>query len=255
MLLQDKLAVVTGAARGSGAAIALAFARRGAQLALIDLPSASAPVSATAARCQASGVTVRAYDCDVSDEQQVVQAYQRIAADFGRLDLQVNNAGILRDGLLVKVEQGQVVRTLSLEQWRAVLDVNLTGTFLCGREAAAHMIRFGHGGVIINLSSISRHGNFGQTNYSAAKAGVAAMAVVWARELARYGIRAASIAPGIVHTEMMAALKPDALAKLTNAVPLRRSAEPDEIAHAAVFIAENDFFTGRCLELDGGLSM
>ncbi len=251
MELKDKVAVVTGAARGIGAAIALAFARRGARLALLDLPSTTTDESV--ARCQSSGAVTRTYDCDVSDEAQVVRACERIAADFGRLDLLVNNAGILRDGLLVKVEHGKVVRTLPLEQWRAVLDVNLTGTFLCGREAAAHMIRFGHGGVIINISSVSRRGNFGQTNYSAAKAGVAAMAVVWAKELARYRIRAASIAPGVVRTDMMAALKPEALAKLVAAAAAQRLAEPEEIAQAAVFIAENDFFTGRCLELDGGM--
>ena len=253
MQLKNGVVAVTGAARGIGAAIALAFARAGAHLALLDLPSQSCQDSL--ARCRELGVTGRSYACDVSDETQVVGAYQRIAEDFGRLDVQVNNAGILRDGLLVKVEQGRVVRTLSLEQWRAVIDVNLTGTFLCGREAAAHMIRYARGGVIINISSISRAGNFGQSNYSAAKAGVAALAVVWARELARYRIRAASIAPGIVRTEMMDALKPDALAKLVSAVPLQRFAEPEEIASAALFIAENDFFSGRCLELDGGMRM
>lgn len=253
MQIKDSVTVVTGAARGIGAAIALGFARRGAHLALLDLPVH--PCQHSAGRCQALGVTARSYECDVSDESQVVRAYQRIAEDFGRLDIQVNNAGILRDGLLVKVEDGRVVRTLSLEQWRAVIDVNLTGTFLCGREAAAHMVRFGHGGLIINISSISRAGNFGQSNYSAAKAGVAALAVVWARELARYRIRAASIAPGIVRTEMMDALKPEALSKLVAAVPLQRAAEPEEIAAAALFIADNDFFSGRCLELDGGMRM
>ena len=253
MQLEDSVVAVTGAARGIGAAIALAFARRGAHLALLDL--AANPCQQIAARCQALGVTTRSYECNVSDEAQVVSAYQRIAEDFGRLDVQANNAGVLKDGLLVKVEDGRVVRTLSLEQWRAVIDVNLTGTFLCGREAAAHMIRFRRGGLIINISSISRAGNFGQSNYSASKAGVAALAVVWARELARYRIRAASIAPGIVRTEMMEALKPEALAKLEAAVPLQRAADPDEIASAALFIAENDFFTGRCLELDGGMRM
>jgi 3-oxoacyl-[acyl-carrier protein] reductase len=253
MQLKDSVTVITGAARGIGAAIALAFARRGAHLALLDLSTQSCQEST--ARCNELGITARSYPCDVSDETQVVRAYQRIADDFGRLDVQVNNAGILRDGLLVKVEDGRVVRTLSLEQWRAVIDVNLTGTFLCGREAAAHMIRFARAGVIINISSISRAGNFGQSNYSAAKAGVAALAVVWARELARYRIRAASIAPGVVRTEMMEALKPDALAKLLSAVPMQRLAEPDEIASAALFIAENDFFSGRCLELDGGMRM
>lgn len=253
MQLQGGVAVVTGAARGIGAAIALAFARRGAHIALLDLPGNSC--QRTLERCQALGVSARGYDCDVSDEAQVVGAYQRIAQDFGRLDVQVSNAGILRDGLLVKVEDGRVARTLPLEQWRAVIDVNLTGTFLCGREAAAHMIRFGRGGLIVNISSISRAGNFGQSNYSAAKAGVAALAVVWARELARYRIRAASIAPGIVRTEMMDALKPEAVAKLVAAVPLQRLADPDEIAGAALFIADNDFFSGRCLELDGGMRM
>jgi len=253
MQLKDRVAVVTGAARGIGAAIALALARRGAHLALLDLPSSSCQQSA--ASCQQLGVTARCYPCDVSDESQVIDAYQRVAEDFGRLDVQVNNAGILRDGLLVKVEDGRVVRKLTLEQWRAVIDVNLTGTFLCGREAATHMIGFGGGGLIINISSISRAGNFGQSNYSAAKAGVAALAVVWARELARYRIRAASIAPGIVHTEMMDALRPDALAKLVAAVPMQRAAEPAEIAGAVLFIAENDFFSGRCLELDGGMRM
>ena len=253
MQLKDSVVVVTGAARGIGAAIALAFARRGTHVALLDLPGSSCQQSA--ARCQQLGVTARCYECNVSDETQVISAYQRIAEDFGRLDVQVNNAGILRDGLLVKVEEGRVVRTLSLEQWRAVIDVNLTGTFICGREAAAHMIRFGRGGVIINISSISRAGNFGQSSYSATKSGVAALAVVWARELARYRIRAASIAPGIVRTEMVDALKPDALARLLSAVPLQRGAEPEEIAGAALFIAENDFFSGRCLELDGGMRM
>ena len=253
MQLKNGVVAVTGAARGIGASIAVAFARRGAHLALLDLSTQSCQESA--ARCGELGITARSYECDVSDETQVVRAYQRIAEDFGRLDVQVNNAGILRDGLLVKVEEGRVVRTLSLEQWRAVIDVNLTGTFLCGREAAAHMIRFARGGVIINISSISRAGNFGQSNYSAAKAGVAALAVVWARELARYKIRAASIAPGNLRTEMMDALKPEALAKLVSAVPLQRFAEPEEIANAALFIAENDFFSGRCLELDGGMRM
>jgi 3-oxoacyl-[acyl-carrier protein] reductase len=253
MQLKDKATLITGAARGIGAAIALTFARRGAQLALLDLPGSS--LEQSAARCQAEGAAVRSYACDVTDERQVMDVCARIARELGRFDVLINNAGILRDGLLVKVEHGEVVRTLSLEQWRAVIDVNLTGTFLCGREAAAHMVRFGHGGVIINISSIARAGNFGQTNYSAAKAGVAAMAVVWARELSRYGIRAASIAPGVVRTEMMAALKPEALASLVAAVPLKRLAEPAEVAEAALFIVENDFFTGRCLELDGGLRM
>jgi 3-oxoacyl-[acyl-carrier protein] reductase len=141
---------------------------------------------------------------------------------------------------------------MSLAQWQAVIDVNLTGVFLCGREAADRMIRLGNGGVIINISSLSRHGNAGQSNYSAAKAGVVALAVVWARELARHGIRAAAIAPGGVRTEILSTMRPEMLERLIAPVPLRRLAEPEEIADAAAFIIGNDFFTGRCLDVDGG---
>jgi len=164
----------------------------------------------------------------------------------------VNNAGIVRDGLLVKVKDGVVVGEMSLDQWNAVIAVNLTGVFLCGREAATQMIELGNGGVIVNISSVSRLGNLGQSNYSAAKAGVESMAVVWAKELARYGIRTGSVAPGFTHTDILTAMRPDVLEKLTDTVPLRRLGEPEEIADAVRFIFENDFFTGRCLELDGG---
>jgi len=144
---------------------------------------------------------------------------------------------------------------MTLEQWQAVIDVNLTGVFLCGREAAERMIRLGNGGLIINVSSVSKVGNAGQSNYSAAKAGVTAMAAVWARELARYGIRAASIAPGFTRTDLLAGMPPEMLEKVTAPIPLRRLGMPEEVAHAAVFVAENDYFTGRALDLDGGLRL
>jgi 3-oxoacyl-[acyl-carrier protein] reductase len=167
----------------------------------------------------------------------------------------VNNAGITRDALLVKVKDGAVAGKMSLAQWQAVLDVNLTGVFLCGREAAERMIRLGNGGLIINISSISREGNVGQTNYSATKAGVAAMTVVWAKELARYGIRSAAIAPGFCATDILAAMKPELVARVTGTVPLRRLGQPAEIASTAVYIAENDFLTGRVVDVDGGLRL
>jgi 3-oxoacyl-[acyl-carrier protein] reductase len=157
--------------------------------------------------------------------------------------------------LLIKVKDGVVTDRMSLRQWQAVVDVNLTGVFLCGREAAAHMVKFGHGGVIINISSISRHGNAGQTNYAATKAGVAAMTVVWAKELARYGIRSGAIAPGFTNTDILSSMRPEVLQKVIAPVPLRRLGDPAEIAHAALFIVENDFFTGRCIDLDGGLRL
>ena len=133
----------------------------------------------------------------------------------------INNAGITKDALLVKVQDGKVVGKMSLDQWRAVIDVNLTGVFLGAREAAQRMIGLGNGGVIISTSSISRAGNMGQSNYSATKAGVVAMTVVWAKELARYGIRTGAIAPGFTRTEILDAMKPEMIERAVNAVPLQ----------------------------------
>lgn len=253
MDVRDKTVVVTGAGRGIGRAIALGLAKRGAHLALFDLNAQD--LDATVAQCAEQGAPARGYRVDVADEPQVTTAMNEVARDFGRLDGLVNNAGIVRDALLVKVKDGAVVGRMSLEQWNAVMRVNLTGVFLCGREAAAHMIEFGHGGVIVNISSISRAGNAGQSNYSATKAGVASMAVVWAKELARYGIRTGSIAPGFTHTDILATMRPEVLDKLTAPVPLKRLGRPEEIAQAVCFIFENDFFTGRCIEVDGGLRL
>jgi 3-oxoacyl-[acyl-carrier protein] reductase len=253
MQIKDKVVAVTGGARGIGRAIAEAFAARGARIALIDLVPADLEAARTA--LAATGADVRVHAANVAREADVVAALDGVVADFGRLDVLVNNAGIIKDALLVKVKDGVVVGKMTLEQWQAVIDVNLTGVFLCGREAAERMIRLGQGGVIINIASISKTGNAGQSNYSAAKAGVTAMAVTWARELARYGIRAASIAPGFTRTDILSSMPPEMLAKVTAPVPLRRLGEPAEIAAAAVFIAENDYFTGRSIDLDGGLRL
>ena len=192
---------------------------------------------------------------DVTQEAQVVKTFDAIVAEFRRFDVLVNNAGITRDALLIKAQDGAIHSKMSLAQWQAVMDVNLTGVFLCGREGAERMVQVGNGGLIINISSISREGNPGQTNYSAAKAGVAAMTVVWAKELARYGIRSAAIAPGFCATEILSAMKPEMVDRVKAAVPLRRLGEPAEIAATAVFIAENDFVTGRVIEVDGGLRL
>ena len=253
MLLGKKVVVITGAARGIGRAMALAFAERGAHIAALDRDAES--LEETRAACESLGTRARAYVVDVTQEAQVVKTFDAIAADFKRFDVIVNNAGITRDALLVKAQDGEIHSKMSLAQWQAVLDVNLTGVFLCGREGAERMIQLGNGGLIVNISSISREGNPGQTNYSAAKAGVAAMTVVWAKELARYGIRSAAIAPGFCATEILAAMKPEMLDRVKAAVPLRRLGEPAEIAATAVFIAENDFVTGRVIEVDGGLRL
>lgn len=253
MDLKDKTVLITGAARGLGAAIATELAARGAALALVDLDTAS--LEPTHARCADAGARVESYAADVAREADVNALFERVVEHFGRLDALVNNAGILRDGLLVKAKDGEIIDKLSLEQWQSVIDVNLTGVFLCGREAATHMIRLGTGGCIINMSSVSRAGNFGQSNYSAAKAGVAALTVVWARELARHGIRVNAIAPGMVRTEMVASMKPEMLEKIAATIPLGRLCEPEEIAHAAAFLLENDYMDGRVLEIDGAMRL
>jgi len=192
---------------------------------------------------------------NVAREAEVIECFDRIVSELGRFDGIVNNAGIVRDALLIKGKDGAVTGKMSLEQWQAVIDVNLTGVFLCGREAAERMVKLGGGGVIVNISSISRLGNVGQSNYTAAKAGVAAMTVVWARELARYGIRVGAVAPGFTHTAILDSMRPELLDKMVAPVPVGRLGQPAEIAHAVRFIFENDFFTGRVIELDGGLRL
>ena len=253
MQLKDKVVAITGGGRGIGKAVATAFAARGANIALFDLNEGD--LETTRAELSPLGVRVHTGVANVAKEDQVAQALDAAVAALGRLDVMVNNAGITKDALLVKVKDGEIAGKMSLAQWQAVIDVDLTGVFLCAREAAERMIRLGHGGTIINISSISRAGNFGQTNYSAAKAGVAAMTVVWAKELARFGIRTGAIAPGFTRTDILASMTPETLAKVTEPVPLKRLGLPEEIAHAAVFIAENEFFSGRCLDIDGGLRL
>ncbi len=252
MQLQDKVIIVTGGGQGLGRAMAEHLAGRGARLALVDLNQDR--LDEAVAACKAAGGEARAYLCNVASEEQVCETVARVAEDFGGLHGLVNNAGILRDGLLLKVKDGEISK-MSLAQWQAVIDVNLTGVFLCTREVAAKMVELKSEGAIINISSISRAGNMGQTNYSAAKAGVASATVVWAKELARYGIRVAGVAPGFIETEMVASMKPEALEKMTAGIPLRRMGKPEEIAHSLAYIIENDYYTGRILELDGGLRL
>jgi 3-oxoacyl-[acyl-carrier protein] reductase len=251
--LKNKTVVVTGGARGIGKAIAAAFAERGARIALLDVNADD--LEATRSGLAERGCSVTAHTLNVAKEDDVIRACDEVVATHGRFDVLVNNAGIIRDALLVKVKDGAVVSKMSLAQWQAVIDVNLTGVFLCGREAAERMIGLGHGGVIINIASISKAGNAGQSNYSAAKSGVTAMAVTWAKELARFGIRAASISPGFTRTELLTNMPPEMLDKVTAPVPLKRLGLPEEVAHTALFIAENDFFTGRSVDVDGGLRL
>jgi 3-oxoacyl-[acyl-carrier protein] reductase len=184
------------------------LAGAGSRLALVDLDESA--LQATAEECRAAGSPqAQGYVANVAKEAEVEALFDTIAADFGAIHGLVNNAGIIRDALMLKYKDGKQVSRMTLDQWQAVIDVNLTAVFLCGREAAAKMIESGEKGCIVNISSISRSGNMGQANYSAAKAGVQAMSVVWAKEFARFGIRSASIAPGFVSTELVSARKDD----------------------------------------------
>ena len=253
MQIESNTFVITGAAQGLGEAVSVALARQGANLALLDVNAER--LDQTLATCKLEGSNCYAFTCDVADETSVRRCFTSIEEHLGPITGLINNAGILRDGMLVKVRDGEIVDRLSLEQWQQVIDINLTGVFLCGREAATSMIRNESGGVIINISSISRAGNIGQSNYAAAKAGVAALTTTWARELARYRIRCAAIAPGVFETEMVASLKPEAHERITNAVPLQRTGTVEELAHTVKYIIENDYFSGRILELDGGLRL
>lgn len=253
MNLKDKTIVITGGGQGLGRAMAIHFAEQGAKLALVDLDSER--LDETAGLCDRAGGSASTHIANVAKEDEVIALFDAVAERHGAVHGLINNAGITRDGMLLKFKDGKVVKRMSLAEWQAVIDVNLTGVFLCGREAATRMVEGGEPGVIINISSISRDGNMGQTNYSAAKAGVVAMTVTWAKELARFKIRVGAIAPGFTGTEMVRSMKPEALEKMAAQIPLGRIAEPEEIAHTARFIFENDYFTGRVIQPDGGIRL
>ncbi len=260
MDINNKTFVITGGARGLGFGIAHMFAEQGGRVALIDQDEEALQKACEALPLQPDSPSSKHswHLANVADEASVVAAFDAIAAEHDGIDGLVNNAGILRDGLLLKTDKEDrqhVVQTLSLSQWQAVIDVNLTGVFLCGREAAKHMVTHGKPGVIINLSSVSRAGNMGQSNYAAAKAGVAALTVTWAKELAAKNIRVAALAPGMFGTDMVASMKPEALDRMLKFVPLGRLGEVSELAHSVRYLVENDFFTGRVLEIDGGIRL
>ncbi|WP_286272639.1 SDR family oxidoreductase [Thalassotalea hakodatensis] len=253
MNIQDKVIAITGGGQGLGRAMAVNLASSGAKLALIDLNEDL--LKETVSLIESAGSTAKYYLANVTNETEVEQTFNQINDDFNGFDGLINNAGILRDGMLLKAKDGEIVKKMSLEQFQSVIDVNLTGVFLCGREAAAHMIKNKRKGVIINMSSIARNGNMGQTNYAASKAGVVAMTVCWARELGRHDIRVGAIAPGVIRTAMTDAMKPEMRERLEKMKPVGRLGEADEIAHTVKYIFENEFFTGRVVEIDGGLSM
>ncbi|MGL5815015.1 MAG: SDR family oxidoreductase [Aeromonas sp.] len=253
MDINNRVIAITGAGRGLGRAIALCLAAQGAVLALIDVNRTDLEV--TEAELPSRDGRCALFVCNVADEAEVEATFAAIREQFGTLHGLINCAGILRDGMLIKVKEGELVEKLSLAQWQSVIDVNLTGTFLCGREGAALMAQGGQGGVIINISSIARAGNIGQSNYAASKAGVASLVVTWARELARHQIRVMGIAPGVFATDMTAAMKPEAMARMQQAIPVGTLGQGAELAQTVQFILANDYLSGRVIDLDGGLRL
>jgi len=254
MDIKDKVIVITGAGRGLGRAIAQQIAEKNGHLALLDLDEEG--LAETVKLCEEFGVKATSYITNVTHEEMVVNTFDNVIKDHGALHGLVNNAGILRDGFLIKAKEGKVVKKMSVDDFELVVDVHMKGSFLCAREAASHMVEMQvEEGVIINMASCSYKGNLGQTNYSAAKAGLVAMTTVWAKELARYGIRSMAIAPGTIETDMLKSMPSDVLAKMASHVPLGSIGQPEHIAKTVVFILENDYLSGRVIEVDGGLRL
>jgi 3-oxoacyl-[acyl-carrier protein] reductase len=247
MELTNVRALVTGGARGMGRTFVEELRKAGAQVAFCDLGDDA--IAETVAATGAFG-----FSADVSKEEEVNRLFAEAGEKLGGINVLVNNAGIIRDGLLVKKDAEGKVIAFSKQKWDEVIGVNLTGPFLCTRAFAVQAIeRDIKPGVIVNISSISKAGNMGQGNYSAAKAGLASDTVVWAKELAKYGIRVGAIAPGFIATPMVASMPPAALEKVIAPVPMKRLGQPYEIFQAVKFIVECDYFTGRVVEVDGGL--
>jgi len=242
-----KKAIITGGARGLGKQFAVDLKARGAKPFVVDVVQETLD-----ALKKDTGISGKVLD--VTKEKDVEAFFADYAKENGAPDIIVNNAGITADGLFIK-KKGDEVTKFPYPNWSKVVDVNLNGVFLCGREAAYHMVKNGVKGVIINISSICRAGNLGQCNYSATKAAVVALTVTWSKELIRSGIRVGAIAPGYINTEMVAKIKPEMLDKIVSGIPIGRLGEMSEISKAVQFIIENDYFSGRVLEVDGGLRL
>ncbi len=248
-----RVVIVTGAAAGIGRATALRFAEEGARVAAWDVVPDDG--GALVGAIEAAGGDGAFDRVDVTDRGAVEAAAARVVERWGRIDVLVNNAGIVRDAQLVKWKEGEVTGTMSDDGFDAVVSVNLRGVFLCTRAVVPHMIRSG-GGVVLNASSVvGLYGNFGQTNYVATKAGVIGMTRSWARELGRYGIRVNAVAPGFVATEILAAMPQKVLDTLVAKTPLGRMGTPREIAEAYAWLASDraSFVHGAVLSVDGGL--
>lgn len=248
--LQDRVTLITGGAAGIGRATAERFAEEGAIVVICD-------VNRTAGEAVAAALGEKAlfHEVNIADRQAVQQWVDVVVEQFGRIDVLVNNAGLLRDGLLVRVKDGELIKQMPEEDFDQVIAVNLKGVFNCAQAVAPVMIQQGSG-VILNASSVvGLDGNFGQTNYVATKSGVIGMTKVWARELGRHGIRVNAVAPGFVLTDMVRQMPEHILQNMAARAPIGRMGEPRDIANAYLFLASDEagFITGETLRVDGGI--
>jgi 3-oxoacyl-[acyl-carrier protein] reductase len=241
--LRDKVVIVTGAAAGIGRATAHRFAQEGCRVASWDIKDGPAEEGGTFQKV------------NVGNSAEVNGAVEELIKRWGAVHVLVNNAGILRDGQLIKIKEGTVAGMMTDEQFDAVIGINLRGVFVCTRAVTPHMIA-GGGGVILNASSVvGLYGNFGQTNYVATKAGVIGMTRVWARELGKYHIRVNAVAPGFIATDMVKSMPEKILQSMREHTPLGRMGQPEDIANAYVWLASDaaSFVSGAVLSVDGGV--
>jgi 3-oxoacyl-[acyl-carrier protein] reductase len=253
MRFNDKVAVVTGGANGIGRSVAEQFAKEGARVAIWDL--ADEVGEKLASEINGRNEVALYTHVDVTQTEDVDAAVEELIGEWGKIDILINNAGILRDSQLVKVKDGEIQKRMSDEMFDMVIDVNLRGVFICTRAVSPHMIQQKRGVILNATSVVGLYGNFGQTNYVASKAGVIGMTKVWARELGRYGVRVNAIAPGFIATEMVMAMPEKILDGMKQHTPLGRLGEPQDIADAYAFLASDQasFISGTVLSVDGGI--
>jgi 3-oxoacyl-[acyl-carrier protein] reductase len=254
MRLEDTKFIVTGAAQGLGRHYAMRLAEAGGHVVAGDVNEAG--LATLVEEAKALKGSVHARKLNVADEGDVASFVAFAHEAMGGLNGLVNNAGILRDGLLVKKDRNTgAITKLTKADWQAVIDVNLTGATLIVRDVVAKMVETGTKGVIVNMSSIARHGNRGQSNYSAAKSALATNTKTWSQEFAAFGIRVGAIAPGMIDTPMTQGMNQKARDALVGMIPVGRIGMPEDIWIAVKFVIECDYFNGRCIDVDGGLSM
>lgn len=242
MRLQNKTAIITGGARGIGRAAVELFAREGASVVIWDMLDEGEDTAQTLRDAGHNVVFMRASVTDVPGVEEAVRA---VLEQFGQIDILVNNAGITRDRTLLK---------MSHLEWQQVIDVNLTGVFNCTKAVVPHMVERGYGRIICTSSVVGVHGNFGQTNYAATKAGVVAMCRTWAKELGPKGITANAVAPGFIRTDMTDAMPEEARQATIQTIPVKRMGEPNDIAYAYLYLASDEasFVNGQVLGVNGG---